>query len=243
MVPINRRIRRLSCRGSQRVEPHIASFWRLIRFGPDIFRKVEYDVDHDGDAGQADEAELHGMTTIDGGEYATESSMRAKLVASAVATHLGLTDVVAAQLGRASPRGSDSKGKTGLTTAEREGSGRRLRKEVRDRLSHDNPRRPKKSRGLLRDAGPPVKSPDVDHHDGRRPAIPSRDTVSLAGRHAEWLRTPGGNARNRRARGRTACLKVLVQASFAESQQRYWQSAYSRGSDRAMTSRSAGSVG
>ena len=106
-----------------------------------------------------------------------------------------LDGVVAAELGRAGPRGSD-KGKTGLTTAEREELAR-LRKEVRELRME---RRPKKSRGLLRE-GPPVKFAWIQT---RRPAI----------------EPPGGSARPTHAR-EDRRLKVLVQASFAESKQRY----------------------
>ena len=44
--------------------------------------------------------------------------------------------------------------------------------------------------------------------------------VSLAGRHAEWLLRLAAAPSQRRTRGRTAA-QVLVQASFAESKQRY----------------------
>ena len=94
-------------------------------------------------------------------------------------------------------RADRTKGKTGLTTAEREELAR-LRKDVRElRMERDVLK--KAAAFFARDHTCDIRvDPDGEGQ------LPPHETLSLAGRHAEWASTPGGSARNRRTRGRTA---------------------------------------
>ena len=93
-------------------------------------------------------------------------------------------------------RADRTKGKTGLTTAEREELAR-LRKEVRElRMERD----------VLKKAAAFFAKDHLWNSRGsrrRRPAIPSRNCVAgWASRRV--ASTPGGSTRHRRTRGRTA---------------------------------------
>ena len=103
----------------------------MIRFGGHL-PKGEYDVDHDGHEGQADAAEL----TDDYKTGAVRLVLdEGKTVASA-ARDLGLTESSLRNWVEQA-RADRTKGKPGLTTAEREELAR-LRKEVRElRMERD----------------------------------------------------------------------------------------------------------
>jgi transposase len=111
----------------------------LIRFGGHL-PKGEYDVDHGGHEAKADAAELHRGRQDRGVRLVLDEG---KTVAAA-ARDLGLTESSLRNWVEQA-RADRTKGKTGLTTAEREELAR-LRKEVRElRMERDVLKKPRSS--------------------------------------------------------------------------------------------------